>query len=378
MRRQCALLALTAAFSAPLMAHPLDDASIWIYEGAQSETKASPETPTRPETANQPSAPDSFFMTVFPETGERRIALDVSARPAAKAKERTAPEGSHHAWTAALGVRHETLDFNIAGPGGFPDVISELEWETNLAEIRINGDWMAAKGFTIAGEAAYASGFSGEVRDSDYLENGRQAEFSRSYSKSNGSTASRLALGLGWRIVPRSRVALTPMLGYAYQEQDLRMRHGRQVVSVSNPALGIYPPPLGPFHGLDANYQPRWHGPWLGFRLDARGDIFDLRLGAKWQAFHYRADADWNLRGDFAHPRSYTQHGDSYGWQWELGGRWRLSPQSAITFTVEQQQQRLENGTNRFFFADGRSTKSRLNRVNWESWAAALGYRVEF
>ncbi|MDR1661940.1 MAG: hypothetical protein LBR95_05890 [Azoarcus sp.] len=380
MKRQYALLGAASALSmlcAPLAAHPLDDASIWVYEGARPEAKTPP--PAQPGQAAKPSdAPESFFMTVFPETGERRLTLDVPARRALKAKDAAPPGGGHHAWTAALGIRRETLDWNIAPLNGVPNVLSELEWETNMVELRIDGEWIAANGFTLTGEMTYASGFSGEARDSDYLRNDRQGEFSRAYAKPRSSTASRLALGLGWRIAPHSRVGLTPLLGYAYQEQDLRMRHGRQAVSVSHPELGIYPPPLGPFHGLDASYQPRWHGPWLGFRLEARGDIFDLRLGAKRQWFDYRANADWNLRDDFAHPRSYTQHGYSRGWQWELGGRWKLSPQSAITFTLEQQQQHLKNGTDRVFFSSGHSSTTRLNRVNWESWSAALGWRVDF
>lgn len=364
MRRQRALLVLAAAFSAPLMADPLDEASMWLYEGASSGAKAPPETRTTS------GGPATLFMTVFSDGGERQITLGDPDR-GNRARPTAAARG---AWTVSLGYRRELLDFSIAGPDRVPNILSELEWETNMAEIRLNGDWVAANGFTLSGEMAYASGFSGEVRDSDYLSNNRRREFSRSYSKSRGSTESRLAFGLGWRIVPGSRVGLTPMLGYTYQEHDLRARNGRQVVS--NYGFDV---PLGPFHGLDMHYQPRWHGPWLGLRFDARlARSVDLRLGVKHQWFNYRAEADWNLRSSFAHPVSFRQHGNSRGWQWEVGALWRLSPQSAITFTLDRQEQRLRGGTDRVFFSSGQSTESHLHGVNWDSWAANLGWRVDF
>ncbi|MDR2093111.1 MAG: omptin family outer membrane protease [Azoarcus sp.] len=384
MKRQQVRLAVLWALSAPLAAHPLDDAGVWVYEDAPSGAEARPEA-----TATQPGAPDTFFITVFPETDGKRPAREAPARRAANVAHGAEPEGRVNAWTASLGYRRETLDWSIAGTNGFPDVLSRLDWDVEMAELRINGEWMAANGFTIAVEGAYASAFSGEVRDSDYDLDRREHEFSRSYSESHRSTASRVALGLGWRILPHSRVGLTPMLGYAYQEQDLRARHGRQVLSepcaicdADGDGIGgdIITPPVGTrLTGLDIHYQPRWHGPWLGLRLDARiGSRFGLHVGAKYQWFNYRANADWNLREEFAHPRSYTHHGDSRGWQGEIGMRWRLSAQSAITLTVDQHQQRLKRGTDRTFFADGRTSKTRLNDVNWDSWGAALGWRVEF
>ncbi|MDR1064358.1 MAG: hypothetical protein LBL48_10610 [Azoarcus sp.] len=380
MKKQRALLALVSTFSAPLWAHPLDDASIWMYDGARLGAKTPPAMVTQSATTAQPAtdapsgAPATFFMTVFPENGERRDAPDAPAQSAADAEEGANPKGQRHAWTAALGYRRERLDFNIAGPGGTPNVLSELKWETEMAEFRLNGDWMAANGFTVAGELAYASGFSGKVRDSDYVYSGRRGEFSRSYSKPHGSTESRATLGLGWRIMPHSRIGVTPMAGYAYQEQDLRSRHGRQVVS--DFGFGV---PLGPIHGLDSHYRPRWHGPWLGLRLDAHlGKRFDLRFGLKQQWYRYRAEADWNLRSNFEHPVSFRHHGSSSGWQAEIGALWHLSAQSAITFTLDRSEQRLRNGTDRTFFSSGESTKTRLNGVNWDSWAGALGWRLDF
>lgn len=378
MKRRYALLALASAFSAPLPAHPLDGASMWVDGDARGEGEARPMVKVRPgaqahppaETAPSGKSP-ALFMTVFQENGTRQVTLDAPARHAAGLESGARRRG---AWTVALGYRRETLDFNIAGPDGVPNILSELEWEVDMAEIRVNGEWLADNGFFMTGELAYASGFAGEERDSDYAFDNRHGEFSRSYAKSHGSTDSRVSLGLGWRFPPRRDVGITPMLGYTYQEQDLRSRKGRQVISTSD--LTPFP---GPFHGLDTHYEPRWHGPWLGLRVDAHlAERFGLRLGVKRQWFAYHADADWNLRDDFEHPRSFTQHGHSRGWQWEVGAHWRLSPQSAITFSLERHTQRLRNGTDRTFFADGQSSTLRLNGVNWDSWAASLGYRMDF
>lgn len=340
----------------------LDEARMWVFADG---------TPQAVPLAD-------VSMTVFSAEGAHQVRLDsASAAPDGEVEERHARIGDGFSsgqgqWDIALGYRRETLDFNIRHVSGFPNIVSELDWDTDMAEIRLSGDWLADNGFVATGDFSYAHGFSGEVRDSDYLADDRQDEFSRSYSKSRGSTATRFSLGMGWRFRPFSGLQLTPLLGYAYQRQNLRATRGRQHTDTID---GYH----GPFSGQETHFKPRWHGPWLGLRLEAQATgKLAFRLSAKRQWFDYRAFANWNLRDDLAHPVSFRQEGDSRGWLWEAGASWRLSPDSALTFTLDQSRQRLKNGAQQFFAADGQSPTANLNRVQWDSWSAVLGYRKNF
>lgn len=386
------LLALFSAFSAPLAAHPAGDASIFVYDDARAGVRTQSGAKALPEMTGQFKGPGSSFMALLSETGERRTTLNVLAQNTAEAnagadvgdtanlKDGANPRKWGASWGASLGYRHVSLDFNIGFPGGAPDVLSELEYDAEMTELRVNGDWRAANGLTVTGEAAYAYGFSGDVRDSDYAFDGRQGEFSRSNARTHGSTSRRLAFGAGWRVpLPNNRIGVTPLAGYTYQDQDWRSRHGRQTVSEPGLVGGINVPPVGwRLSGLDSHYKPRWHGPWLGVQLDANlARQFDLRFGLKHQWSRYYAEGEWNLREDLR-KTSFKHHGDSRGWQTEIGALWRFLPNNAIAFTLDWGKQRLTNGSDRKFFTDGTTTKIRLNEVNAESWAASLGYRMDF
>ncbi|MDR2164877.1 MAG: hypothetical protein LBO79_04450 [Zoogloeaceae bacterium] len=354
----CLALALALALASPASANPPELARMWTYANGQPR-----------------EVPFSVLsMTVFSAAGVRRVTVDAATEDIAEdgPSRQGDPYAGHGTWTASLGYRRETLDFNIAGLDGHPNVVSALDWDTDMLEVRMAGDWLADSGFFATVDLAHARGFSGEMRDSDYGEDNRRDEFSRSYAKSRGSLVSRLSFGLGWRFAPRSGASLTPLLGYAWQRHNLRASQGRQHIDTRSGYAG-------PFPGLDTHFKPRWHGPWMGLRLDARvTERLAFRLLAKRQWFDYRAFANWNLRDDFSHPVSFRQEGDSRGWQLEIGASWRISPASALTFSLDQYWQRLKNGKQRFFAADGQATDVGLNRARWESWSAALGYRMDF
>ncbi|MDR1423620.1 MAG: hypothetical protein LBI92_03300 [Azoarcus sp.] len=335
-------LALFALLSAPLAAHPLDEANIWVYETPQA----------------RPAAPVAKI---------RRV-----AEPPAPGDAAASFIDGNATWSISLGYRRETIDYNIAGAGGVPNIVSELKWKTDMAELRVDFDWEGDEGFVAEMDLAHATAFDGRNRDSDYLYDNRRGEFSRSYAKVDGSSATRLSAGVGWRFDPFARVSFKPMLGYAYQEHDMRMRHGVLVIDT------VYGD-LGRFHGLDSHYRPSWRGPWLGLRIDAQPtERFAFNISAKRQWFKLRADSTWNLRGDLAQPTTHRQKGDSYGWQLGMGAAWWLTPERALTLRLDQQMLRLRRGDRYYYPASGGRGRTDLNEVNLDSWSAAVGYQQRF
>jgi len=278
-------------------------------------------------------------------------------------------------YSLASGYREDRLNWNIASPSGNPNVLSELEW-TDIRSVQLAGqaEITTPRGWHFDGTLGYAWIADGDNRDSDFLGNGRTLEFSRSDNKADKGHMLDASLGIEHAFfIPvgndPSRLSLTPMAGYAYQEQNLRMRDGRQTVS----AYG-FPAPLGRFDGLDSRYDVRWHGPWLGLKFRARL-LPGLRLSL-WSEYHwadFHAEADWNLREDFQHPKSFRHDADGEGVR--AGGSidYALTPRLSLGIRGDYRNWNTDDGKDKTFFADGTAGTTRLNEVRWEVFSASLG-----
>lgn len=204
--------------------------------------------------------------------------------------------------------RQDNLDWNIAAPGGSPNVLSELQWE-NLHIAQLKGDFslVSPSGWQLQGRAGYGWILEGENQDSDYWGDDRTLEFSRSNNQADRGHVFDASLGFGYRLglggeSGKPRLGLTPLAGYSYHEQSLRMHDFHQTVSEFG-----FPVPVGTTSDeLNSRYETQWHGPWLGLGLRAslweRIDLFG-EVVHHWADYH--AQANWNLRDDFEHPKSF-------------------------------------------------------------------------
>lgn len=347
-----------------------------------------------------PAVADLFAsgsMVVFTADGQREIALAPAPAPTLTV---FTPDGTRAVaidadWprmqgngylNLSAGYRHDKLSFNIAADrrgAATPNILSELTWEIPAAELRLDGSWTHASGFTAKAYLAYAHASSaGKVQDSDYALNDRQGEFSRSYADPGDSQMLDVSLGAGWRFPLAGLSSVTPMLGLARQESELRSRQGRQVLWDSDHArrVGIAGSvPLGEFAGLDSSYQPVWESVWVGLDGEFRpSERLSLRGGLKQHWFRYKAEADWNLRDDLAHPVSFRHQGDGTGWQAEVGADWLVVPGHKLTLNVSGSRFTLQDGKDTTYFRNGRSVDLRLNEVIADTWSARLGYQLDY
>ena len=317
-------------------------------------------------------------MTVFSENGTHEVPLAPIETAGSDAWSPAASGGDQGYFRLSSGYRHDRTSFNIASDASgkaTPNIISELTWEMPNAEIRVDAGWTHASGFTLRGHLAYArTVFGGEVQDSDYRLDNQQAEFSRSYSDPEGSSARDFSLGVGWRFPLAEDHDLTPMVGFARYSGRYRMRDGEQVLS--SYGFGV---PLGDFAGLNSTYEPDWRSGWIGLESESRlNSRLTLRAGLKQHWFSYEAEANWNLRSDFAHPVSFRQTGHGTGWEADVGVDWTFRPRHALSFDVSGRSLRLDDGNNVFYSANGQSHAQQLNGVLNDSWAVRLGYRFEY
>jgi hypothetical protein len=277
---------------------------------------------------------------------------------------------AQQAFDVDLGYRSDSLRWSIAGDlsGSLsPNVLSELTWD-NLDIFELSAGWklQSAHGPQVRASAAYGWIYDGDNRDSDYLGDGRTLEFSRSENDTRDDDVLDLALAVGYRVTYRHNGTLlhvTPLLGLSLHEQRLRITNGFQAI-----------PPLGPFPGLDSTYRTKWTGPWVGIEFASEGSRATggfLRLEYHWA--DYDAKANWNLRDDFQHPRSFEHEADGTGLVASVGIVGLIRDRWSARVSLDYQRWETDPGIDRVFFASGDVAVTRLNDVEWTSRTISIG-----
>jgi hypothetical protein len=282
------------------------------------------------------------------------------------------------------GYRVDDVNWNIAGnaDGTNPNVFSELTW-SDLEIFQVKAGMRAAinKAIYVRASLAYGWIFNGENQDSDYEGDNRTREYSRSINKADDGDVWDATLGLGYQFnLLSERLRLIPLAGYSYSEQNLVITDGLQ--TVSEPALapsGDPPAPLGPIAGLDSIYETQWYGPWLGVDLWFQASPKITLYGSfEYHWADYEAVANWNLIDKFAHPNSFEHDADGSGIVVTFSGEYVLEGPWSLSFTANYQNWSTDPGTDRLYYADGAISDTRLNEVNWESYAILVGITYRF
>ena len=276
------------------------------------------------------------------------------------------------------GYRVDDLDWNIAGnmDGTSPNIFSELIW-SDLEIFQIKAGMRAAINNAVYVRASLAYGWilGGENQDSDYSGDNRTQEYSRSNNKADNGDVWDASLGLGYQFnLLSTRLRLIPLAGYAYSEQNLKLIDGVQTISLP-PATQ----PLGPIEGLDSTYTTQWTGPWLGLDVWFQASQKIMLFGSfEYHWADYEAVANWNLVDEFAHPTSFEHEADGSGIVVSVSGEYMLKGPWSLSLTASYQDWSTDAGTDRLYLADGTTSLTRLNEVNWESYAILVGITYRF
>lgn len=282
--------------------------------------------------------------------------------------------------SVGLGYRVDNLNWTISGTNGTPNILSELDWEkVESAVLSTEYRWSNKTQLYFRGNFDAGLIFDGGVRDSDYLGDDRTYEFSRSYSDTTDGSLLDFSAAVGYRFdIPldggSSRLHLMPIVGYAYSTQDFDITNGTQVLS----AYG-FPVELGDFAGLDSSYDTVWKGPWVGLDLELRvGDTYSLTGSLSYYWLDYEAEADWNLRSDFAHPVSFRQDADGDGISFSLGYRYNLSTHWFTTINYTYRDFSTDRGNDTTYFSDGSTVYGLFNGASSDSSTLIFGFGYNF
>lgn len=326
---------------------------------AQQRPRALPQEPVEDTTSLYPSHEDEAFRGELQQTREKETpSLD-----------RWLTGGLQ----IMTGYRQGEFDWNIAADifGGSPNVLSELTWsDLKMSQIRSEMDIVLFDRLVIDGMAAYADIYSGDNQDSDYLGDNRTSEFSRSNNKSDDGEIMDLSAGVGYKFYlgpdPHffevDHLWLTLLGGYSYHEQNFVMTDGFQTI-----------PATGPFAGLHSSYWAEWKGPWAGFELSGNKNKVSGFFRFEYHLADYYGSANWNLRSDFQHPKSFEHESDGYGLVFNVGGSYHITDAWRLDFNADFQDWETDKGIDRTFFSSGSIAETQLNEVNWQSQAFMLG-----
>jgi len=279
----------------------------------------------------------------------------------------------------SAGYRRDDLDWSIAGDssGNNPNILSELTWDDlESYQVQFQGRLVWPNIVALHGSADYGWIFDGDNQDSDYLGDNRTYEFSRSNNSTDGDNVWDVSLAVGYPFRTGKNIigTITPLVGYSHHEQNLKITDGYQTI----PALGSFP-------GLDSSYDTKWKGPWIGIDMQFRAaeiksfaQRFETFFSYEYHWADYEAEADWNLRDDLRHPKSFEHDADGNGWIIRTGFNFALQRHIALNFSYDYQSWSTDDGTDKVFFSDGTTAKTQLNEVTWTSYALGLGLLVRF
>lgn len=274
-------------------------------------------------------------------------------------------------YSLGAGYRRDDLSWSIAG-GGI-NVASEVRWKkTVIAQLRAAGKVYLGGGWLIRGTYSTGAVKSGSNQDSDYGGNNRTQEYSRSNNTTGGAVRD-LSIGLGRRIemlrsVGEDAIRITPLAGLSIHEQSLTMYDGHQTI-----------PAHGPINGLQNSYATRWKGSWLG--LDALFSLtanFSLNSTVEYHWVDYSAEADWNLRSDFAHPVSFRHVARGQGTSIAVGASYRFNRNFLANALLDRQKWNTNPGYDQTNFSTGVVNYYTLNPVSWDSTSLYLSAVYQF
>ena len=284
------------------------------------------------------------------------------------------------------GYRKDKIDWSIAQVDNMPNILSELTWDDLLIyDVEVAGELQIPfrnsyqADVVLKGSLGYGWILGGDNQDSDYDGNNRSLEFSRSNNDTDGNDVLDTSIGVGLRFrVLNGRLALTPLVGLSYHEQNLNLTDGVQTIATPSRT-----PPLGALAGLDSRYETEWSTGWMGIDLDYQANaLFSLFGSAQYHLADFSADAVWNLRttgpNAFAQDPSFSHTANGSGVVLAAGLVINLTPRWAIDLVGDYQRWETKRGTDTIFYADGSIGRTYLNKVSWDSSSLNIGLKYRF
>lgn len=189
------------------------------------------------------------------------------------------------------GVRSFDFRWSIAGEGGVPNILSELEWK-RMRSYDGYVDFQAdCLGVLVQATGTLGTIYSGQVVDTDYDKNGRKDPWSLFIGNANHGFVLDGEISLGWREYLAPGLVGLVKAGGCFMKQHLSLLDGELLIGYSGPRATS---------GVDSRYTARWLGTKLG--AEVTGLFFGLQTDIYYDYYYldYKASGYWNQRDEFA------------------------------------------------------------------------------
>lgn len=260
-----------------------------------------------------------------------------------------------------VGYGYDTLKWNIAGPGGVPNVLSELDYEDIESAVGRIDLQAAGKTWSVDGEITYGLITNGQFTDDDYALNNRGGLFSESTGSVDDHDLQGAALMVGYALARSEALTVRLLVGGRVYRQRLRMTDGVQQV-----------PATGGFANLNSTYTATWYGPAFGFSVSRRFTTsnFGLYVDGTGMPLWYDGQGKWNLRSAFQQDPSFEHDARGWGLTTNVKLSYFLGP-GEIFVGGRYLYFAAFDGDDTTFFSDGTQITTPFNEVEAQS---VLGY----
>lgn len=277
------------------------------------------------------------------------------------------------------GYRQHSVNWSVASPTGRPNTLTEIKWkDLSLLGFDIGFNLTSANNLVFKGNAGYAWTVAGDSRQIFYLQDGKNRPFSDVKNDSGNGYAWQTSLALGYALDFGSAYNdslsfnVTPLVGYAWREQNLKADQGKEQLSTFNFTA---PETLK----LENSYSASWYGPWLGadFTISAFNN-HQLFSSFQHHWANYKAEGHWRQAQDLQQPKSFVHRTDATGLVASAGYRYLTDAQWGVSVSIDYQNWESESGREKLFTVNNDEFSSRFNGVEWEAFGINVGVNMKF
>jgi len=264
-------------------------------------------------------------------------------------------------------VKNEDLVWNFAGNNGSPNILSEIKYKdikSDYTKIELTNK--LRKNFQVNIAYGYSKQRAGNFQDSDYSQDNRKGEYSRSIGDSSDGYGKDISISFGKNYI-KKRYQLTPYLGYKEIRHNYTMTNGQMVIGTED------------LDGLNSSYTDKYKGFIFGIRVQHPiSKTIKWAIDAHKYYFDYYAKANWNLRTDLQHPISHEHFGDGDGYSVSLTFLYKYSKKLTFYLRHCYQKYNLSDGLHTKYYSNGNIKSVKLNEVSYKAQLTGLGIKYLF
>jgi len=317
-----------------------------------------------------PNNDQGLNMIIFDEetNSEKTIEKGVVTTQTANAETQVKEDFKY--WSAGLktGYKNDSFKWQVASPDNSISPFVATKWDNvNLWQIQADVGFQLPVGFVAKAHAAYAFTFAGNAQQNGYFDNNSDPAVQTNSSADSGYAADfsgAVGYQFDWNDQSSNSLSgyVTPLVGFAFQEQKYSMRGGTQTVTGESPTQA----------NLNNDYIAGWIGPWLGF--DAGVNLFKQhRVFTSFE--HHWAD----FRGLGNWQNSHLEHlAKAHGYKTQIGYQYQPNAIWAFNLAFEYQFWDTNTGTERLTLTNQTVLESQLNSAVRESFGVNAGVNVAF